>query len=135
MLSEFGRFRTSWDIVVIILSVWICLTQPFDVAFEPETFKTRIYSIFNFFIDVVFILDIILNFRTTISDFITGEEITDKRKIARKYFFGRFFLDLVAAIPFELLCEAVTENLQVALLSADVCTLASMRVVLLYKAG
>jgi hypothetical protein len=103
LLSEFGRFRTSWDVVVIILSVWICLTQPFDVVFEPDTFKTRLYSSFNFFVDGVFILDIILNFRTTISDFITGEEITDKRKIAGKYFFGRFFLDLVAAIPFELL--------------------------------
>jgi hypothetical protein len=103
LLSEFGRFRTSWDVVVIILSVWICLTQPFDVAFEPDTFKTRLYSSFNFFVDGVFIIDIILNFRTTISDFITGEEITDKRKIARKYFFGRFFLDLIAAIPFELL--------------------------------
>ena len=83
MLHEFGRFRTSWDVLVIILSVWICLTQPFDIAFEPEIFKTNQYSSFNYFTDGVFIFDIFLNFRTTISDFITGEEITDKKKITR----------------------------------------------------
>jgi hypothetical protein len=46
-----------------------------------------------------------LNFRTTISDFVTGEEITDKKKIARKYIFGRFCIDIAAAIPFELLSQ------------------------------
>jgi Ion transport protein len=105
MIHEFGKFRTTWDIVVIILSIWICITQPFDIAFEPETFQTKIYSAFNFFIDGVFIFDIILNFRTTISDFITGEEVLNKKKIARKYIRGRFFIDLAAAVPFELISQ------------------------------
>jgi len=52
---------------------------------------------------VVFILDILFNFRTTISDFITGEEVTDSKKIAVNYIKGRFLLDLLAAIPFEMI--------------------------------
>jgi hypothetical protein len=105
MLHEFGKFRTTWDVMVIILSIWICITQPFDVAFEPETFKSKAYYGFNYFTDAIFIFDIILNFRTTISDFITGVEIMNQRKIAKKYIYGRFFLDLIAAIPFELLSQ------------------------------
>jgi hypothetical protein len=51
----------------------------------------------------VFILDMIFNFRTTISDFITGDEVTDSKKIAINYLKGRFILDLIAAIPFEMI--------------------------------
>ena len=65
--------------------------------------QTQTYRSINYIFDVVFILDILFNFRTTISDFITGEEITDSKKIAMNYIKGRFFLDLLAAIPFEMI--------------------------------
>jgi hypothetical protein len=55
-------------------------------------------------------MDIALNFRTTIYDFITGQEITDTSKIARKYLLGRFFFDLIAAIPFEFLSQQISQS-------------------------
>jgi len=88
---------------VILLSLWICFILPFEVAFEPSSLQTQTYRSINYIFDVVFILDILFNFRTTISDFITGEEITDSKKIAMNYIKGRFFLDLLAAIPFEMI--------------------------------
>ena len=48
-------------------------------------------------------MDVFFNFRTTIQDFITGDEITDGKIIATSYLKGRFILDLIAAIPFELI--------------------------------
>ena len=45
----------------------------------------------------------IFNFRTTISDFITGDEVTDSKKIAINYLKSRFILDLIATIPFEMI--------------------------------
>jgi hypothetical protein len=48
-------------------------------------------------------MDMIFNFRTTISDFITGDEVTDSKKIAINYLKGRFIFDLIAAIPFEMI--------------------------------
>jgi hypothetical protein len=45
----------------------------------------------------------VFNFRTTISDFITGDEVTDSKKIAINYLKNRFILDLIAAIPFEMI--------------------------------
>jgi hypothetical protein len=59
--------------------------------------------VFNYLCDALFIIDIFLNFRTTISDFITGNEITSSKRIAIAYLKGRFLLDLISAIPFEII--------------------------------
>ena len=57
----------------------------------------------NFFtVDIMFIIDIVINFRTTyISE--NEEVISQPSKIAVHYFRGWFIIDLVAAIPFDLL--------------------------------
>ncbi|KAA0202458.1 hypothetical protein HAZT_HAZT009237 [Hyalella azteca] len=53
--------------------------------------------------------DIILNFRTTYVNK-KGEVVLCPRKIALNYIKGWFVLDLVAAIPFELILQSRTEN-------------------------
>jgi hypothetical protein len=50
---------------------------------------------------VLFGLDIFLNFRTTIVNDLTEEEIVDSKEIARVYLKGRFIIDLIAFIPFD----------------------------------
>jgi hypothetical protein len=46
-------------------------------------------------------LDILINFRTTIKNVLTGEEIFDSKVIAISYLKGRFFIDLIASIPLD----------------------------------
>jgi len=54
------------------------------------------------FVDLCFLTDIILNFRTTIVDKKTGFEVVQPKKIAWAYIkSGWFIIDLVASIPFE----------------------------------
>lgn len=77
-----------WDFIIIALGLWVCFTTPLDVAFDPISFKQKKFVFFNQFIDVLFIIDIILNFRTSISNFITGDEISDSKTIAYKYLKG-----------------------------------------------
>ncbi len=53
-------------------------------------------------VDIMFIIDILINFRTTyVSD--NDEVVSQPSKIAVHYFRGWFIIDLVAAIPFDLL--------------------------------
>ena len=53
--------------------------------------------------DILFLIDILVNFRCTYIDR-DGEEIFDAKLIARNYLIsGRFFIDLFASIPFELI--------------------------------
>ena len=68
---------------------------------------------FNEIIDILFILDIIFNFRTTISDFITGDEISDSKTIALKYLKGQFLIDIIAAIPMDLIMGFTAAGLDV----------------------
>lgn len=79
LIHENSRLRTSWDIFVILLSLWICFTLPVDIAFEPEGLKNGAFTIFNYLTDAIFLIDIMFNFRTTIQDFITGDEVTDSK--------------------------------------------------------
>ncbi len=52
-------------------------------------------------------MDLLLNFRTTFVNEKTGFEIVDNRSVAMNYIkSGRFFIDLAASIPFELIFDA-----------------------------
>ena len=58
--------------------------------------------VLNSLIDYLFFIDIILNFRTSFFDMHTGEEITDKKIIAKHYIItGKFFIDLVSSLPID----------------------------------
>jgi Ion transport protein len=74
---------------------------PVDIAFEPASLETNAIVALNYIIDVAFSVDIFLNFRTTIVNDLTGDEITDSKVIAKSYLKGRFFLDLLATLPFD----------------------------------
>ena len=55
-----------------------------------------------FSVDIMFIIEIFINFRTTyVSE--NDEVVSQPSKIAVHYFRGWFIIDLVAAIPFDLL--------------------------------
>ena len=53
-------------------------------------------------IDMIFALDIILRFRTTYIDQVSGEEVTDTYMIGMRYLkSSQFFFDLISTIPFD----------------------------------
>ena len=65
----------NWDVFVMALALWNCISIPFDVSFEPETNET--FVIFEHFVDVCFGLDIVIAFRTTYINSKTGFEVVD----------------------------------------------------------
>lgn len=59
-------------------------------------------------IDFLFFMDIIFNFRTTYVNSKTGTEVISPKKITLNYVLrGRFVIDLLATIPFELLVAII----------------------------
>jgi hypothetical protein len=59
-------------------------------------------AIVDLVVDVMFIIDILINFRTTYVNK-NDQIIADPGKIALHYFKGWFLIDVVAAIPFDLM--------------------------------
>jgi hypothetical protein len=59
-------------------------------------------DIINWLIDISFILDVFIGFRTSYVNEKTGQEITNCAKIATQYVSGRFWIDMLASLPFDL---------------------------------
>lgn len=59
-------------------------------------------TIIDLIVDIMFIIDIFINFRTTYVNK-NDEVVSHPGKIAVHYFKGWFLIDVVAAIPFDLL--------------------------------
>ena len=55
-------------------------------------------------VDIMFLIDIVINFRTT---YVNSKEevVSDSKRIAFHYFKGWFAIDLVAAVPFDLFVQ------------------------------
>ena len=65
-------------------------------------FNAPVIKSFDSLIDLVFIVDIILNFRTSYIDPTNGEEVLDPYKISRKYLTElRFYIDVLSTVPLD----------------------------------
>lgn len=72
-------FKIRWDLLIMLLSVWNCFSLPVDIAFSPPIFQTLGNIFINHITDALFIADLLLSFRTTVIDEVTGQEIIDPR--------------------------------------------------------
>ena len=77
----------------------------YRIAFDVELRVVSFMYWFERFIDVFFIVDIFLNFRTTFYDAVTNAEVFDRRRCAVNYLRSWFLLDVAASIPVELIAQ------------------------------
>jgi hypothetical protein len=63
--------------------------------------RSSLFKVVNSIIDVIFLLDIFVNFRTTFINQRTGDEVFNLNKIAKKYLSTRFAIDALATVPFD----------------------------------
>jgi hypothetical protein len=69
------RFRLTWDLAVVMpLLVYLCVAMPFRLCFGNEAPIYTYMYYFEFMIDMVFIVDINLNFFT---GFYVGRDETE----------------------------------------------------------
>jgi len=71
---------------------------PISLAFEAGDSTT---DQINMAVDICFVLDIILVFRTTILDIESGEEVKNAKIIKENYLRGRFTIDFLSTVPFD----------------------------------
>ncbi|PAA83489.1 hypothetical protein BOX15_Mlig017264g2 [Macrostomum lignano] len=121
VILHYSPFKAVWDWVILMLVLYTAVFTPYTAAFLLNEDKTKMklnedsktrssasqsnhpdpLVIIDLIVDVTFIADILINFRTTYVH--NGEVISDPQKIALNYMKGWFLLDAIAAIPFDLL--------------------------------
>jgi len=82
MVSVNNKMRMNWDLLIIMLALYNCVMIPLNVAFNVELELSGGIGGLEKLIDVLFILDIILNFRTTFINPKTNIEISDNKRVA-----------------------------------------------------
>jgi len=104
MWSVNNNRRMNWDLLVIFLALYNCVMIPLNVAFNTELDEVLPDSLdyFEKFIDILFVLDILLNFRTTFINPKTNIEIVEPMRVGKNYLNSiRFPVDVLASIPFD----------------------------------
>lgn len=76
-----NKWRERWDILIIVFAIYNCVELPLEVAYQwrKEFDKGNVSNYLNHGIDSLFLIDIILNFRTSFFNKSTGEEIVDTK--------------------------------------------------------
>lgn len=101
LFLHYSNTKGFWDWWILILTTYIAIMVPYNVAFKRNDRK-RDLIIFDMVIELFFIMDIVVHFRTSFVD-MSGRIIYDQKKIAVHYLKGWFILDFLAALPFEAL--------------------------------
>ncbi|XP_042164121.1 potassium voltage-gated channel subfamily H member 2-like isoform X1 [Oncorhynchus tshawytscha] len=111
-ILHYSPFKAVWDWVILLLVIYTAIFTPYTAAFllsdqEGAAMQTCGYScsplnVVDLIVDIMFIVDIIINFRTTYVNN-NDEVVSQSQRIAVHYFKGWFLIDMVAAIPFDLL--------------------------------
>ncbi|KAJ0059785.1 hypothetical protein NL108_012015 [Boleophthalmus pectinirostris] len=109
---HYSPFKAVWDWLILLLVIYTAILTPYSAAFllndqEEQIMQSCGYScsplnVVDLIVDIMFIIDILINFRTTYVNS-NDEVVSHPIKIAVHYFKGWFLIDMVAAIPFDLL--------------------------------
>ncbi|XP_060785332.1 potassium voltage-gated channel subfamily H member 3 [Neoarius graeffei] len=106
ILLHYGTFKAGWDWLILLATFYVAVTVPYNVCFTVvgarDDVTPRSPSVSDILVEILFMLDILLNFRTTFVS-TSGQVVYDARSICVHYVTTWLFVDLIAALPFDLL--------------------------------
>ncbi|KAM9597705.1 voltage-gated inwardly rectifying potassium channel KCNH6 isoform 1-T1 [Trichechus inunguis] len=111
-ILHYSPFKAVWDWLILLLVIYTAVFTPYSAAFllsdQDESrrgdcsYTCSLLTVVDLIVDIMFVVDIVINFRTTYVN-TNDEVVSHPRCIAVHYFKGWFLIDMVAAIPFDLL--------------------------------
>lgn len=91
-------FRFYWDLLMLLLMMGNLIILPVGITFFKDE-NTPPWIIFNVVSDTLFLVDLVLNFRTGIVKEDSTEIILDPKAIRRNYLRSWFAVDFISSIP------------------------------------
>jgi hypothetical protein len=73
----------------MILATFNCFEILYSIAFRELDDVNIAVDLINFVIDLIYLMDVLINFRTTFVDNKTGAEVINQKRIAFNYLKGR----------------------------------------------
>ncbi|XP_024084672.1 potassium voltage-gated channel protein eag isoform X2 [Cimex lectularius] len=100
ILLHYCAFKAIWDWVILCLTFYTAIMVPYNVAFKNKTSEDVSLLVVDSIVDVIFFIDIVLNFHTT---FVGpgGEVVSDPKVIRMNYLRSWFVIDLLSCLPYD----------------------------------
>ncbi|PWA20571.1 hypothetical protein CCH79_00019571 [Gambusia affinis] len=101
IILHYCLFKTTWDWVILILTFYTAIMVPYNVSFKTKQNNVA-WLVVDSIVDVIFLVDIVLNFHTT---FVgpAGEVISDPKLIRMNYLKTWFVIDLLSCLPYDVI--------------------------------
>uniref|UniRef100_A0A3P9J2V5 Potassium voltage-gated channel, subfamily H (eag-related), member 5b n=2 Tax=Oryzias latipes TaxID=8090 RepID=A0A3P9J2V5_ORYLA len=101
IILHYCTFKTTWDWVILILTFYTAIMVPYNVSFKTKQ-NNIAWLVLDSVVDVIFLVDIVLNFHTT---FVgpCGEVISDPKLIRMNYLKTWFVIDLLSCLPYDII--------------------------------
>ncbi|XP_028968231.1 potassium/sodium hyperpolarization-activated cyclic nucleotide-gated channel 4 [Galendromus occidentalis] len=99
-----SRFRSAWDIIIVIALSINALLLPVQLAFCVTENSTS-WLFFSFSSTTIFAFDIVVNFYSGV--IVANEIRLDRRYLAKKYLKGWFAVDFLGTVPFDRIVHLV----------------------------
>ncbi|XP_002157210.4 potassium voltage-gated channel subfamily H member 6 [Hydra vulgaris] len=114
IILHYSGYKAIWDWFILLLVMYTAIVTPYMVTFLLGS--NRSLTIIDNFIDFIFVIDILMNCRTSFVD-ANDEVVNDPCRIAVNYLKGWFVFDFLAAFPFQLICMMLGINQTTVLIS------------------
>lgn len=100
ILLHYCAFKAIWDWIILCLTFYTAIMVPYNVAFKNKTSEDVSLLVVDSIVDVIFFIDIVLNFHTT---FVGpgGEVVSDPKVIRMNYLRSWFIIDLLSCLPYD----------------------------------
>lgn len=101
IILHYCAFKTTWDWIILILTFYTAIMVPYNVSFRTKQ-NNLAWLVVDSVVDVIFLIDIVLNFHTT---FVgpAGEVISDAKLIRMNYLKTWFVIDLLSCLPYDII--------------------------------
>lgn len=97
IIKEQSKFRTIWDLLILVLIVVSIIIIPVQFAFKHDV--TLLGSVAVYAIDIFFLIDIFLNTKTSFR--IAGVEVSERPFLFKHYYKSNLKIDFIASFPFD----------------------------------
>ncbi|XP_061783100.1 potassium/sodium hyperpolarization-activated cyclic nucleotide-gated channel 1 [Nerophis lumbriciformis] len=98
IIHPYSDFRFYWDLIMLIMMMGNLIIIPVGITFFSEQ-TTTTWLIFNVASDTIFLVDLVMNFRTGIVNEESSEIILDPKVIKMNYLKSWFVVDFLSSIP------------------------------------
>ena len=106
MIHPNNKLKHIWDSWILLITVFVAIQVPLEVIFDSDFLGMSYFN--DIFYTAFFALDIVFHFRTALK--VQRNIVKDPRIVAANYMRGWFWVDLLAAIPFDLLLELLVKT-------------------------